>query len=237
MYFSFEAIGVVHSCFKEKFGIPRQPGLVTEAKGIIEFFPPYGTPEALAGLDGFSHLWVIFAFHGVAADKWRPTVRPPRLGGNRRCGVFASRSTHRPNLLGMSVVKLESIEILSTGCRLHISGLDILDQTPVLDIKPYLKYADAIDHARSGYAHERPSDDVQVHFSSLASQTLDAMPQLDGMTFRKLLEQILSYDPRPAYQHDTSGREYGMRIANYNIRWRYEQHEPFVICIEPVTEP
>ena len=134
--FTFHPIGVIRSCFTEKFGIPRQPGLVPAARATLEVFSPYDRDEAFRNLDEFSHLWVIFVFHGIPAGKWRPTVRPPRLGGNRRTGVFATRSGFRPNPIGMSAVSLEGIRRHNGKLLLELSGIDLLDRTPVLDIKP-----------------------------------------------------------------------------------------------------
>lgn len=142
--FSIEAIGVTHSCFKDKFGVPRQPGLINSAHARLELFPPFNQPSAFSGLEGFSHIWINFVFHHCLDQQVRLTVRPPRLGGNRKIGVFASRSTHRPNPIGLSVVKLAGIEKGSDGVSLLLNGVDLVDGTPVLDIKPYLPSADAI---------------------------------------------------------------------------------------------
>lgn len=138
MTFSFQPIGVIHSCFKEKFGIPRQSGLVTAAQATLELHAPYDCPEALVELEGFSHIWVTFVFHQSMRDNWKATVRPPRLGGNQRIGVFASRSPFRPNPIGLSAVQLESIDCKDGHCQLQLRGADLLDGTPVLDIKPYV---------------------------------------------------------------------------------------------------
>ena len=148
----FKPIGLVHSCFAQKFGVPRQPHLATAAQGWIEIMPDYAYPEAFRGLEDFSHIWIHFIFHQTQHEGWRPTIRPPRLEGKKRFGVFATRSTHRPNPIGLSVVKLNQIEISSRSSgppliRLHLQGLDLVDQTPVIDIKPYLPYADSLPHA------------------------------------------------------------------------------------------
>jgi tRNA-Thr(GGU) m(6)t(6)A37 methyltransferase TsaA len=150
--FSLSPIGTIHSCYGEKFGIPRQPGLVKSATATLELLPPYNSPDALRGLDGFSHLWVIFLFHQSTRNQWKATVRPPRLGGNERVGVFASRSNFRPNPIGLSVVELLTVE----GTQLHLGGGDFLDGTPVLDIKPYLPYADCIPSATGAFATRTP---------------------------------------------------------------------------------
>jgi len=141
-------IGFVQSCFKEKFATPRQPGLADAAKGVIELIPPFNLPESVEGLEDCSHIWLQFVFHECMNQGWKPKVRPPRLGGNKKMGVFATRATHRPNALGLSVVKLDGIECTDDQVRLHISGLDLIDGTPILDIKPYIPYSDAIENAQ-----------------------------------------------------------------------------------------
>ncbi|MCW9025395.1 MAG: tRNA (N6-threonylcarbamoyladenosine(37)-N6)-methyltransferase TrmO, partial [Gammaproteobacteria bacterium] len=170
MSYKFEPVGVVQSCFKEKFGIPRQPGLIAEARASIKILPPYDRDEAFVGLDEFSHIWVLFIFHQCLRDTWKPTVRPPRLGGNKRVGVFASRSTHRPNSVGMSVVKLDNICRDHNGLVLSISGVDLMEGTPVIDIKPYLPYADNITGATGGYAPAAPECQQHVTFTEQAQQ-------------------------------------------------------------------
>jgi len=142
--FTFAPIGVIHSCFKEKFGIPRQPGLVPAARAVLELLPPYNRQRRCAGWRVFSHIWVSFVFHACWTSRGNRPVRPPRLGGNRRLGVFATRSTHRPNPIGLSAVELERIETGSGQVLLHLKGADLMDGTPVLDIKPYLPYSDVI---------------------------------------------------------------------------------------------
>ena len=200
--YGFTPIGVVHSCFKEKFGIPRQPGLVPEAKATLEILAPFNRCEAIGGLDGFSHIWVIFVFHAVMRDQWRPTVRPPRLGGNQRVGVFASRSPFRPNPVGLSLVKLETIECDGERCLLQLSGADILDGTPVMDIKPYLPYAEALPEAEGGYASGYPEHSISVSFSTLAESQCAELEGKGQPGLRRLIEQVLSQDPRPAYYAD-----------------------------------
>ena len=162
MSFRFDPIAIVHSCFKEKFGIPRQAGLIPEARGSLEVLPPYDRPEAFRELEGYSHLWLLWVFDALqpeletTAPGWRPTVRPPRLGGNRRVGVFASRSPFRPNPIGLSLVRLLAIDYATPGISLQLQGLDLLEGTPVLDINPYLPYADRAAEARAGFAPEAP---------------------------------------------------------------------------------
>lgn len=216
---SLEAIGVIHSCFKEKFGIPRQPGLVDAAEATLELLPPYNRAEAVRGLEGFSHLWLIFGFHATAAQGWRPTVRPPRLGGNVRLGVFATRSTFRPNPLGLSVVRLAGIDT-AAGVKLRLAGVDLLDGTPVYDIKPYLPYADALHDAQGGFAPENPATPVAVTFSTQAEHQLQLL-QRERPRLRELVTELLAYDPRPAYRGDADGgRDYGVRLFDLDVRWR-----------------
>ena len=153
MTYQFETIGIVRSCFSEKFAIPRQPSLAPAAKGVVELIAPYNRPEAVAGLEGVSHLWLLFVFHAATSGPAHLRVRPPRLGGNQRVGVFASRSTHRPNPIGQSVVRLDGME----PGRLLISSIDLLDGTPILDIKPYVPYADSLPLARNSLADAAPT--------------------------------------------------------------------------------
>lgn len=223
-----QTIGLVKSCYKEKFGIPRQANLVTEAKGEIHLLPDYQQEGILRGLESFSHLWLTFIFHETIERGWKPTVRPPRLGGNQRMGVFASRSTHRPNPIGLSVVKLDRIDIQSQQWIIHYSGGDLLDGTPIVDIKPYLTYADSIQHANSSYAQIKPII-LPVRFSNAAKQQCEQqqsqLTQENDINLFKLIEQILQQDPRPAYQQSHSvDRIYAMKLFSFNLRWRYDHH-------------
>ena len=219
MDYRISQIGVIHSCYKEKFGVPRQPGLAPLAEGVIELSQEYAEAEAVRGLEQFSHIWVIFLFHQTLNSLWKPTVRPPRLGGNQRMGVFASRSPFRPNHLGLSVVALQHVEASAGRVCLHVNGLDLVDGTPVVDIKPYLPYVDAIPEAVGGYADQSPGKVLRVEFSSLAQQQCQSAseqyPQLE-----KLIEQVLVLDPRPAYSEggDTE-RVYGMKLYEFDVKW------------------
>lgn len=216
--FQFVPIGVVHSCFREKFGIPRQPGLVSAARATLELLPPYNQPAAVRGLEGFSHLWLLFVFHGVPAGRWRATVRPPRLGGNRRLGVFATRSTFRPNPIGLSAVKLDHIAVRQGQVVLHLAGVDLLDGTPVLDIKPYLPYADRIVEAAGGFASEAPETGLVVEFDPVASEFCAAWP--GDADLRELISQILRQDPRPAYERASPLPQlHGMKLYGLDVRW------------------
>lgn len=213
-------IGIVNSPYKEKFAIPRQPGLVSAAKGSITLFNEINAIDCVRDLKQFSHIWVIFVFHGTQAYGWKPLVRPPRLGGNKKIGVLASRSTFRPNPIGMSVVKLEKVETNARETTLHISGLDLLDKTPIVDIKPYIPYSDSIANANAGFAQQQPHTSLTVVFSKSALQAItkynSALPDLP-----LLIEQVLSQDPRPAYkQNKVDDKIYGMRLYDLNILWR-----------------
>ena len=221
--YQFKPIAVVHSCFKEKFGIPRQPGIVPEARAVLELLPPYNRPEALNGLSDFSHIWLIFVFHQAIREEWSPTVRPPRLGGNRRIGVFASRAPFRPNPVGLSVVALEKIEYEEDRCLLYLQGADLVDGTPVLDIKPYVPYADALPEARAGYADEFPEQKLVVNFSQLAETQIAERERAGNKGLRQLITQVLAQDPRPAYYVDNDpGKEqvFGMRLYDFDLKWR-----------------
>lgn len=221
--FVFNPIGIVRSCFTEKFGIPRQPGLVTAARATLEILPPYDRDEAFNGLDAFSHLWLVFVFHGIQKGKWQPTVRPPRLGGNRRIGVFATRSGFRPNPVGMSAVVLEGMRRHKGKLILELSGIDLLDRTPVLDIKPYLPYADNIPEAVGGFAGSRPVTSITVAFTEQAEKSC-ALLENDHPGFVDLLKQVLGADPRPAYVHRLPARtDFGMRLYGVNVRWTVRQ--------------
>ena len=160
--FQFEQIGVIRSPYKEKFAVPRQPGLVINGGGELHLVAPYNQADAVRGLEAFSHLWVVFVFHQTMEGGWRPTVRPPRLGGNARMGVFATRSTFRPNPIGMSLVELKGIRCQKDQVILELGSLDLVDGTPVIDIKPYLPFAEALPDARASYAQDAPQADILV---------------------------------------------------------------------------
>lgn len=229
MKYSLEPIGIVHSPFKEKFGIPRQPGLV-RATSRIELLAPYNLPEAVSELDGFSHIWVTFVFHQAMREQWKPQIRPPRLGGNRKVGVFASRSPFRPNHLGLSVVRLEQIEQKDRKLLLRVTGLDVMDGTPVVDIKPYIPYVDRIEDAAAGFAVEAPQAVFQVNFSESAEQQLQ---EIKVENFRQLISDVLSYDPRPAYRQAESGGQFGILLDEFNVRWEVSDDQIWVLSINP----
>lgn len=216
-----EQIGVVHSCFSEKFGIPRQPGLAKHAVAQLELFPSFGREEMLRDLDQFSHIWITFIFHKVIEEGWRATVRPPWLGGQRRVGVFASRAPHRPNHLGLSAVRLEGIRRDNKKTFLDISGIDLLDQTPVVDIRPYLPYSDIIIDASCGYGGQTAETDISVEFSETAELFCLDYSKKTGRKIRALLIDVLSQDPRPASQRKQD-REFGVLLWDVNTRFVFE---------------
>ncbi len=221
-------IGTIHSCYGEKFGIPRQPGLVKSASATLELLPPFDAPDALRGLEAFSHLWIIFVFHQSTRDSWKATVRPPRLGGNERVGVFASRSNFRPNPIGLSVVELLAVE----GTRLTLGGGDILDGTPVLDIKPYIPYADRIPGATGAFADAAPEPVYRVEFSPGAECAVQTLGNESRPALRQLVCDMLAYNPRPAYQPDDPDRVFGTRVFDLEVCWRQEGSTVWVVSLE-----
>jgi tRNA-Thr(GGU) m(6)t(6)A37 methyltransferase TsaA len=228
MEYRLEPVGVIHSCFKEKFGIPRQPGLVPEARATLELLPPYDRDEAVRGLEGFSHIWVVFVFHATAGQGWSPTVRPPRLGGNERVGVFATRSTFRPNPVGLSVVALEGIGREEGRLLLYLSGVDLLDGTPVLDIKPYLPYADSLPHAVGGFAQDAPARMAVRFADEVASALQEEEERYPGL--RALIEQLVALNPSPGY-HAEHDRRYGMRLHDLDIRWQLTEDSAVIVAV------
>lgn len=218
-------IGYVRSCYREKFGIPRQPGLVTAAKAVLTLDAAFNA-DSVRGLEAFSHVWLVFQFHATEAAGWKPTVRPPRLGGNERVGVFASRSMFRPNPIGLSVVKLDKVQVINGLVTVHFSGADLLNGTPILDIKPYLPYADVIPEAQGAYAANKPDTEscLAISFSTQALQQCESKSQQWQADITQLIRQILQQDPRPAYhRHSAPDREYGMRLYDFDVRWRYQR--------------
>ncbi len=209
----FNIIAHLKTCYPEKFGVPRQPGLVDEAWGELIFEPEYRNADCLRGLEKFSHVWLVFVFHKSLQDNWKATVRPPRLGGNERLGVFASRSPFRPNSIGLSCVALKEIDHDHPDEPiLKVKGVDLVDGTPVLDIKPYIAYCDSLPDALGGFAQERPLG-IDVEWQGSVG---DALPT----ETKTLIEHTLATDPRPAYQQGDEAREYGCLIESWNVRWR-----------------
>lgn len=233
MEFTFKPIGVINSCFKEKFGIPRQPGLATEARAVLKVFPPFDQLEAFKGLEDFSHVWIIFVFHSGMRYNWKATVRPPRLGGNRRVGVFSTRSSFRPNPIGLSAVLLEKIIRERKETHLYLRGVDLLDGTPVLDIKPYLPYTDAIFSACGGFASNIPEARILVDFSPEARAFCLEKEQSGYPGLTLLIEQLLMTDPRPAYYSSTPQKShFGMKVYDFNVLWKISEGVAFVTACD-----
>ena len=212
MSLTLTPIAHIRTDFGTKFGVPRQSGVVQELTARIVFEPPYRNPDALRGLSDFSHLWLVWHFSEVKQEGWSPTVRPPRLGGNTRMGVFATRSPYRPNPIGLSCVRLESVEYdTPDGPVLHVCGADLMDGTPIYDVKPYLPYVDSHPEAAGGFAHEVKDYAVTVDFPG---ELLEKIPEEK----RAALIEILSQDPRPGYKRGDE-RPFGMSYAGFNVRF------------------
>jgi len=233
MSFQFDAIGVVHSCFKEKFGTPRQPGISQHAESHIEILAPFHREECFRELDQFSHIWVCFVFHQNYGKAWQSTVRPPRLGGNEKIGVFASRSGFRPNPIGISVAPLTAIEHNTHATLLHTNSLDLIEGTPVLDIKPYIPYVDSVPNASAGYALAPPEKLLTVRFSEQAARECEAKAvTLKQPRLRELIIEILELDPRPAYYGKSQqGKIQGLRLYDFDLKWRVINNEAEVISL------
>lgn len=220
-----DVIAHIRTDLPDKFGVPRQSGLVPELGGTIVLEPPYRNPDALRGLEGFSHLWLLFQFHRATRAEWSPTVRPPRLGGNRRMGVFATRSPFRPNAIGLSCVKLEEVRLdEKLGPVLYVSGADLVDGTPILDIKPYLPYADCHPEATGGFTDPLSAQKLEV---SCDPALLTGLAPRQ----REALLGVLACDPRPRYQDDPE-RVYGLSFAGKNVRFTVEKGVLTVLAVE-----
>lgn len=225
--FSFQAIGVVHSPFSQKFGVPRQPGLLAEARAQIQLVNDPDIIRSIRELKSFSHLWIVFVFHEHGGKKWKPTIRPPRLGGRKKVGSLSSRSPHRPNPIGISAVQIEEVMISEEfGPLIEVSGIDLIDQTPVLDIKPYLPFCDSIPEASSGWAAEEiPQYDV--HWSQAALNEFEKLELEDREEARELVSRFLSQDPRPSFQKrkypvettEFQGGQYGFAILGLEVKY------------------
>ena len=223
--FSMTPIAHIHSDFAEKFGVPRQSGLVEELEADIVFEPAYQNPDALRGLEDFSHIWLIWVFDRAIRDTWSPTVRPPRLGGNRRMGVFATRSPFRPNNLGLSCVKLEGVcRDEKQGPVIRVSGADLVDGTPILDIKPYLPYADCPRDATGGFTDPLETEPLEVECDETLLAGLEAQQ-------RAGLMGVLACDPRPRYQEDPE-RVYGLAFAGKNVKFTVRDRVLTVLAVE-----
>lgn len=221
---TLKVIAHIKTDFPEKFGVPRQSGLVPALKGEIIFCEEYRDSSALKGIEGFSHLWLLWDFSEVEDTKWRPTVRPPRLGGNKRMGVFATRSPFRPNPIGLSCVKLEEVKQTADGAVLVVSGADLMGGTPILDIKPYLPFADCVKDATGGFADEVYGDKLEVEIPD------ELKGVLSEEKYTSLVE-VLKSDPRPAYQDDPD-REYGFDFAKHSIKFKVNGNKLIVTQIK-----
>lgn len=224
-------IGYLRSPLSQKFGIPRQPNLV-QIPSIIEFIPPYDTPSAFEGIENFSHLWLIWQFHhNREQDNFKPQVRPPRLGGNAKIGLFATRSMYRPANIGLSVVQLKNVEIRDGKTRLHVNGADMVDGTPILDIKPYIAYSDSITGAKSGFADSEPVQKTVTFSPEFEQQFMQILKEngnnsLSNENFHQpnlvlqdltLIENLIAQDPRPAYRQDEIGAVFTMRYKGFDV--------------------
>lgn len=230
MIAEIQAIARMKSDFPTKFGIPRQSGLVDELRSTIIFEPEYRNPDALRGIEGYSHLWLIWQFSQAVRQGWSPTVRPPRLGGNTRMGVFATRSPYRPNSLGLSCVRLLAVEDTKEfGTVLHVGGADLMDGTPIIDIKPYIPYGDAHPDAIGGFSDQAGDFLLDVVIPD------DLLNQVPSNKQQALLG-VLSHDPRPSYQRDPE-RIYGLSFAGYNIRFQVRENVLSVLAIQTEVTP
>lgn len=219
---NIQVIARMHSDFPTKFGIPRQSGLVKELESTIVFEPEFRNPDALRGIEGYSHLWIIWQFSEAIRQGWSPTVRPPRLGGNTRMGVFATRSPFRPNNIGLSCVKLLGLEHTEQdGTVLHVAGADLMDGTPIFDIKPYIPYSDSFPDAIGGFADTAEDYILEVDFPS---SLLELLPQ----SKRQAAIGVLSHDPRPSYQRKPD-RIYGLSFSGFNIRFTVSE-KTLTVC-------
>lgn len=220
---NFTPIAYTSSPYKQKFAIPRQPNLVQEALGEIRFTREFSDANALRGLEQFTHLWLVWVFHETAGQGWNATVAPPRLGGTERVGVFATRSMYRPNPIGLSVVEFAGVEQRGSDLVLKVRGLDLLDGTPILDIKPYLPYADAVPDATGGFAAAAPQQQLEVHFSASAREQLAAL-QPKYPELAAFITSVLKQDPRPAqHKRKETGKVFAMLLHDLNVRW--QMHE------------
>lgn len=240
---TYPPIGTLKSCFTEKFGVPRQSLMVSEAMGLLKLNPDPAYRVALNHLERFSHVWIVYVFNQHLTKGWTPTIRPPRVGAPNRVGVFASRSPHRPNPIGISVVKLDRIDLDAPGgIELHLSGVDMMDGTPVLDIKPYLPFADSVPGASSGWAEgDIPRFPVSFSLQAIAAMERpacrDRHPRL-----QQLVAQMLEWDPRPTSQRkampidhpDTQGKAFAFRVLGIDVKWEVRDCAIQVVDLIPV---
>lgn len=230
MPFTFETIGIVHSCYKDKFAIPRQARLVNASTASIELIAPYNDLEITRGLADFSHLWLSFIFHRHVDKGWNTTVKPPRLDGKQRFGVFATRASFRPNPIGLSLVEMASIEQQGGKIFIHVKGADLLDQTPLIDIKPYVPYTDSIADAKGGFTDQIIEHKLHVSFSAEAE--IDCKKAtLKYSQIREFIGQLLGLDHR-AYYYKKIDKIYSTRVYDYDLKWTIDKHEVNVISLK-----
>ncbi|MBP5198170.1 MAG: tRNA (N6-threonylcarbamoyladenosine(37)-N6)-methyltransferase TrmO [Lachnospiraceae bacterium] len=227
-FMEIRPIAHIHTDFPEKFGIPRQSNIVKNATGVIKFEPEFNSPDAIKGMEEFDYLWLLWEFQGVERESFSPTVRPPRVGGNTRLGVFATRSPFRPNPIGLSSVRLEKIEYTKDGPLIHVSGVDLRDNTPIFDIKPYLTYADSHPEASEGFAGRTDFNHLEVIFPE---ELLQILPEEKRETAVALLRE----DPRPAYHNDPD-RIYGMNFASFDIRFKVSENVLEVVEVACIND-
>jgi len=230
MNFTFETIGVIHSCYKEKFGIPRQAGLVSSATASIEFLEPYNHPDMFIGLEDFSHIWISFVFDQHINKGFNNLVSPPRLNGKEQFGVYATRSPYRPNPIGLSVVELEQIEIKDDTVFLHIKGADILDQTPIIDIKPYIQYADSLENTNKGFTSNIKENQFIINFSDLVNKQI-AIAEKTTPDIKQFIKELLTQDPRPHYTKSFKSH-YSTKVYEYDLHWEISDLDIQVLSLE-----
>lgn len=230
MSYSLHPIGTIHSPYKEKFAVPRQPRLVPSATASIALQGDINCPEAVRGLEQFSHLWLLFLFDQNLEAGWKPTVRPPRLGGNERIGVLASRATFRPNGIGMSAVEFRGVRQKGQQVFIDVGSVDLVDGTPIVDIKPYIPYSDSITDVKGGYAESEP-EATPVMFTPHALESLTNSP--DGQHKQQIISEVLAQDPRPAYKKGKiDDKEYGVRLFDWNVKFKADSDHIVVTAIE-----
>ncbi|MGC9422582.1 MULTISPECIES: tRNA (N6-threonylcarbamoyladenosine(37)-N6)-methyltransferase TrmO [unclassified Vibrio] len=228
--YNLDPIAIIESPYQEKFAVPRQPRLVPSATARVKLLGELNCFEAIRGIEQFSHLWLLFLFDKNLSAGWKPTVRPPRLGGNERIGVLASRSTFRPNGIGMSAVTLQGVEKEGEQIYLQLGSVDLVNGTPIIDIKPYLPYSDSIPDATGGYAEDEPNRS-EVRFSSSALTTLQKLPQ--GQVQQSVIAEVLAQDPRPAYKKNRPDpREYAVNLYDLNVKFTVNEQLVTVTAIE-----
>ncbi|WP_318479375.1 tRNA (N6-threonylcarbamoyladenosine(37)-N6)-methyltransferase TrmO [Photobacterium leiognathi] len=233
MSYSIDPIGIIHSPYKEKFAVPRQPGLVPSARSEIVLQGAANSMEAVRGIEQFSHLWLLFLFDQNLEAGWRPTVRPPRLGGNERIGVFASRATFRPNGIGMSAVELKGVRHENGNVIIELGGVDLVDGTPIVDIKPYIPYSDSLPQAQGGFASNAP-DLMPVCFSETA---LNQLPSKNKAYYQTVISEVLAQDPRPAYKKGKPDpKQYAVHLFDFNVHFSVTEQQITVNQIEKVNQ-